>query len=56
MGGKVIFTGTMYDNGEPIADPDDAWFGNQVIVYNEQSEMAVRYAHLSSIRCSSSYR
>lgn len=49
MGGNVIFTGTMYENGEPIADPNDAWLGDQIIVYNEQAEMAVRYAHLSSI-------
>lgn len=49
MGGKVIFTGPMYEDGVPIEDPDDAWLGNQIITYNKKTKLAVRYAHLSSI-------
>jgi len=49
MGGKVVFAGIMNDvSGNPQA-ANSAWFGNQVIVYNESFNMAVRYAHLSSI-------
>lgn len=52
IGGEVIFTGIMYDHndeGNRFDSTDDAWFGNQVIIYNERTKMAIRYAHLSAI-------